>query len=91
MINNLNEFVRNESLEIRKFGEQFYLTCSSACFEVNEVGAAIVNVIGKDLTLLELCEKISRKYDFDSIETIKDDVLSFINFLEENNLVSYEK
>lgn len=81
MINNLNELKRNEKLTLRKVGDQFYMLCGTDCYEVNNIGASIVNAIGKDITISVLCEKLSGKYDFPDVEQIRRDVYSFIDFL----------
>jgi hypothetical protein len=87
MINNLNELKRNEKLAIRKVGDQFYLVCGRDCYEVNDIGAVIVNAIGKDMPISVLCEKLSIKYDFSDLEKIRQDVYSFIDFLVSEDLL----
>ena len=89
MIDNLNELNRNEKLRIRKIDEKYYLLCGTNCFEVNDIGATIVNVIGKDMDIEVFCEKISHKYEFDNLEIIRKDAISFIEFLIQEGLVSY--
>ena len=90
MIDNFNMLSRKSDLNIRKINEQFYLTTFNSCYEVNLVGAAIVNAIGQDLTLGEICEKLAKKYENDDIIQIERDVVNFLEFLQEEGLITFE-
>ena len=91
MINNLKELLRKEDLTIRKIENQFYLITFYSCYEVNEIGAAIVNIIGQDLPVKELGIKLAQKYGNDDVDQVTADALSFINFLLEEGLVTLEQ
>jgi hypothetical protein len=90
MIENLKDLKRNEKLAIRKVGEQFYIVCGHDCYEVNNIGATITNVMGSDISINDLCEKLSTKYEYKDIVKIQEDVSTFINFLLEEGLVTNE-
>ena len=89
IIKNLNEVSRHEDLVMRKLEENYYLMVGADVYEANEVGATIVNAIGRDLLVEELCVKISQKYDFNDIEQIRNDVSSYMDFLINKGLLIY--
>lgn len=90
MITNMNEIKKNEDLNIRKIGEQYYLIFKHDCYEVNIVGAIIVKNLGENINIDDFCNKISLKFDFKNFKQIKSDFFEFLFFLKENGLINYE-
>lgn len=88
MISNLNQITRESSLRLRRIQNQFYLFDSKQCFEINLTGAMIVNAIGEDLSINDLCEKLAQKFEDVNIETIKKDVNIFLGFLIDEGLAA---
>lgn len=89
-IKNLKQLSCNDRLNLRKIQNKYYLIAGRSCYEVNNTGASIVNVIGQDITLEELCEKLSTKYHFEDISIIKSDVIKFINYLINEGMITTE-
>ena len=90
MVENLKDLTRNESLMLRKLNDNYYLLVESEAYEANEIGASIVNAVGRDLSISELCMKIAKKYSYDDVEQIKADVENYINFLLGEGLLIHE-
>lgn len=89
-ISNLNEFKRNSSLVIRKIEGSFFFLVGQDAFEANEIGAIIVNLAGRDMSIEDLHLKISRKYSFNDLEQIRDDVNEYLEFLTNEGILLYE-
>ena len=90
MIDNLIQLKRKKQMQIRKLQDQFYLVGDGQCYELNITGAVIVNNIEKDITIDDLCKKISEKFSFPDIAQIRADVYSFIEFLCNEGIISYD-
>lgn len=88
MIQNLNQLSTNNRIILRKIQKQYYLIVGSSCYEINNTGASIVNVIGQDLSIQELCKKISVKYNFTDIAVIERNLIEFISFLIDEGVIS---
>lgn len=85
---NLKQLERNTETRLRKIQEKYYLYDRFSCFELNFTGATIINAIGRDLTIEELVLKLAEKFQFHDVDTIKEDVTSYIDFLVEQGLVT---
>lgn len=81
IVTNLNKLNRNEDLNIRKLDEVYYFTIRGNAYESNEIGATIVNAVGRDMSIDELCIRIASKYAYNDINQIKSDIDSYIEFL----------
>jgi len=84
---NLNQVKKNDNLVIRKLNDNYFFTIGGDAYEANEIGAIIVNAIGKDLSIDNLCERLSKKYSFDDCEKIKADVYEYLRFLYTERLL----
>jgi len=84
---NLNELDRNEDLNIRKLEDIYYFVIRGNAYEANEIGATIVNAVGRDMTIDELCSRIAKKYDNKDINQIKEDVNDYINYLLSEKII----
>ncbi|MCL2221913.1 MAG: PqqD family protein [Oscillospiraceae bacterium] len=91
MIDNMNQLSRKNDAQLRKLDETYYIIAKNSCFEANEIGATIMNAIGKDLHIDDVCSKLSSRYEYDDVEGIKSDVYSFIEFLIENDIAELHK
>lgn len=80
-ITNLKELTRDKDLSIRKLDESYYFVINEDTYEANEIGATIVNAAGRDLSIDDLCIRISDKYVFDNFDQIKSDIVNYIEFL----------
>jgi len=80
-IEKLDQLKRNEGVTMRKLDSTYYFISKQGTYEVNEIGATIVNALGRDLSINELCRKISEKYSFDDLNQIRHDVNNYIEFL----------
>lgn len=85
---NLNQYNRQNSLRIRKFGNEYFLLSYGKCYKVNEIGAIIVKYIGKDMTIENLSNSIANLYEECNIDQIAEDIKNFINFLLNEELVN---
>jgi len=90
-ITNMNELIRNENLTIRKLEETYYFIIGGEAYEANELGATIVNASGRDLPIVELCNRVSDKYNFDDIDQIKADVEDYVDFLLSEGILINEQ
>lgn len=89
MINNLNEVKKSEGIVVRKIGVKYYVLNKNRCYLLNETGILIVKYCGKDMDINEFCEKIVAKYNNkDMYEQVKKDIITFINFLIEINVLT---
>lgn len=86
-IKNMNQLKRNENSRIRKIDNNYYILSGRDCYQINEIGALIINAVGKDLTINMACEKLSVMYNNPDVESIVNDVHKFINFIIENKIV----
>ena len=80
-VKNMRELGRNESLSIRKIERLYYLVTNQGVYEANEIGATIVNAVGRDLSIDDMCLRISQKYSHNNLEEIKNDIEKYIEFL----------
>lgn len=53
---------------------------------VNEIGALIWKLLLEDSTIEEIVDAILKEYESDA-NTVKNDVLEFIQYLEENQII----
>lgn len=79
-------FKRNIEFRLRKIGAKNYLFSSNTCFELNEIGAIIWNVLDGVSNLQQIGELISKEYDV-QIGILIDDIKSYMQFLLENNVI----
>ena len=54
--------------------------------KLNETGLVLWNMLESEVTADEMAEKLTEEYDID-IDTARQDVLNFIDILEEKNLI----
>ena len=87
-MNNLNEINKNENAIIRKLEDNYYIFIDGKCYKVNETGALVYKYIGSDMPISLFCQKMAKKYDSESSEMIMKDVMAFIEFLENINVLS---
>lgn len=87
-INNMRQLRRRDRSRIRKIENNYYLLSGNECYQVNEIGALIVNAVGKDITIDAVCEKLSIMYNNPDIAGVRMDVDTFINFIIEKGIVS---
>lgn len=86
-INNMNQLSRTNNSRIRKIEEHYYLINKGECYQLNEIGALIVNAVGKDLPMDRVYSRLSEIYGFDDLDTIAKDVNNYVRFLLKENLV----
>lgn len=86
-IDNMNQLSRINNSRIRKIEEHYYLINTGDCYQLNEIGALIVNAVGKDLPMARVYSRLSEMYGLDDIETIAKDVDDYINFLLKENVL----
>ena len=86
MISNMNQLCRANDAQIRKLEDTYYIITKTSCFEANETGATIMNAIGRDLHIDDVCRKLSARYEYDNVEKIKSDVHAFVEFLLSNDI-----
>lgn len=79
---------KNYTFRSRKISNQNILFAPGFCYELNETGTFIWDNIS-DRSVNEIIEMLSKEYEV-SPEIIKDDVVSFVDFLIENNAVIKE-
>jgi len=91
IVNNLIELKTYENISLRKINDTYYVIRGVETYELNEIGAIIVNALGKDITVEELCNRILKKYNHDNIEQIKLDVNTYINFLINEKIINHEQ
>ncbi|MCL2717464.1 MAG: PqqD family protein [Lachnospiraceae bacterium] len=89
-VENLNELQRNKDFIIRKLDDVYYFMSGQDVFEANEIGATIVNAVGRDLSIDELCTRIAQKYSYDDLNQIRIDVDSYITFLLSEGVLLHE-
>jgi len=89
-INNLKQLSRCGDLVIRKLEDEFYLISSYGTYAANEIGATIVNAVGRDLSIDDLCLKLTEKYSDCDIDQIRSDVNTYISFLVSEGVLSCE-
>ena len=89
-VNNLNELTNHSDLAIRKIEDVYYLLIGEDVYESNEIGAIIVNATGRDLSIDELCTRISKKFSFENTVQIRSDVDEYIEYLLAEGLLSRE-
>jgi hypothetical protein len=77
----MNELSRIGNTRIRRIEDAYYILSGRNCYEVNEIGAIIVNAVGKNLTMDEVCDKLASIYEFNDKDTINRDANEFIKFL----------
>jgi|GEM_PF-1556035 len=87
-IENMNQLKRMNNTRIRKIEQSYYLISNGECFELNEIGALVVNAIGKDLSFGKVCMRLSDIYSYKNIEIIERDVSNYIDYLIENDIVT---
>ena len=80
-VDNMNQLKRSDNTRIRKIELSYYLIKSGECYEINEIGALVVNAIGK------VCERLSKMYNYENLKVIECDVRKFIDYLIENKIV----
>lgn len=66
--------------------DKFYVVFNYSVFEVNEVGARIIDLCNGRSSTNEIVEKLSKHFQKE-YEVIYDDVITYIDFLKENGLV----
>lgn len=86
-VDNMNQLKRSDNTRIRKIELSYYLIKSGECYEINEIGALVVNAIGKDLSISKVCERLSKMYNYENLKVIECDVRKFIDYLIENKIV----
>lgn len=87
---NLEQFERHDGVRIRKFKSIYYLLTSEKNYQLNELGAVVLKYIGKNMEVVDLCNKISENYTEKNLKKINDDVRSFIDFLLSEGII-YKK
>ena len=88
-ISNLIQLVRKEDATLRKLDDDYFILHGEDAYEVNETGATIFNALGRDMSIKELCTRLSQKYDSDDSNQIERDAYVFIDFLISEDLVGY--
>lgn len=86
-IENMSQLKRSDRSRIRKIDNSYYLVSGKDCYQINEIGALIINAVGKDITIEAVSKKLSVMYNNPSIENIYSDVQEFINFIIEKKIV----
>lgn len=86
-IENMSQLKRSDRSRIRKIDNSYYLVSGKDCYQINEIGALIINAVGKDITIEAVSKKLSIMYNNPSIENIYSDVQEFINFIIEKKIV----
>lgn len=87
IIENMGQLKRSDRSRIRKIDNTYYLVAGKDCYQINEIGALIINAVGKDITIEAVSKKLSVMYNNPSIENIYSDVQEFINFIIEKKIV----
>lgn len=81
-----NIYKRNIVYRMRTIGGKNILFGENQCFELNEVALIIWNNLNGENSVEDLICKISEQYDAEK-ETIKRDVLGFINEMVNKNVI----
>jgi hypothetical protein len=89
-IKNLSQLSRCEDLAIRKIEDTFYLVSVQGTYESNEIGATIVNAVGRDMAIEDLCQRLAEKYLDGDLMQIESDVNDYIAFLLTEGLLLNE-
>lgn len=85
---NFNEFSRQKDVRIRKIDDKFYIICKEKNYECNEMGALILQQIGRDMDRIEFVNRVRKKYTLDDDINVDEDIDEYILFLIEEKLIS---
>ncbi|MCM8778735.1 MAG: PqqD family protein [Candidatus Omnitrophica bacterium] len=78
-----------EYVKIRqeKFGAVIFETLKEKIFVTNKTGKAILNLLNQGYSLDKIIANLTDNYEADMAEIIKNDVVTFINQLKDNNIL----
>lgn len=89
MINNLKQINKKSNYIFRKLSGDFYLIGNGACYKLNITGATVINALGKDIDIDEVCKRLSLKFAHSNIQEIRTDVDAFLQFLISEEIADY--
>ena len=84
---NFNRFNRQKDVRIRKIDDEFYIICKNYNYKCNEMGALILQQIGRDMDRIEFGERFRKKYLLDDDVNIDEDIDEYVHFLMEEKLI----
>lgn len=78
---------KNMGVILERMEGKFYAACDYSIFELNEVGARILELCNGSNDVEEIANKLSLHYAEINKNELLDDVKEYINILSENELI----
>lgn len=87
MGDNFSQFKRVDGVRLRKIEEKLYIFYNEGYYEINEIGALVLQHISRDVKIGDFCDKVITKYQGVEKKQVEQDVLSFLEFLKNDKLI----